>query len=393
MTRIPVIGTGAFCCAGNSVDTAFEAIASGRDCLTPLADLETGALKKIPLCGRASIAGIYADSGMPQDATTVFGILAAREAMKNVPRNHGLKCGLVLATTVAGMTLSEIFYRELRKNPAHARLAAAFLHRHEPTATAGTVAKDIGACGFHTVSTACSSGLHAVGMAMRLVNNGVYDMCLATGCDALSILTIRGFISLMLIDFEGCRPFDRRRVGISLGEGAGAVLLASKQAAAKLNQKPLAWASGWGASSDCHHMTAPHPEGLGARIAVQTALLEAGISPDQIDLIAAHGTATPDNDISEIRAMRSVFKELPPFCSMKRTIGHTLAASGTIEAAFCVKAICEGVIPKTAGFEQQDDSINAVPSEGGRKALRHVLKNSFGFGGNNASMVFSASGE
>jgi 3-oxoacyl-[acyl-carrier-protein] synthase-1 len=136
-------------------------------------------------------------------------------------------------------------------------------------------------------------------------------------------------------------------------------------------------------------MTAPHPEGAGARAAVEKALAEAGIAAADIGFIAAHGTATPDNDISEIKAMRAVFGALPPFCSMKRTLGHTLAASGTLEAVFCVAALHRGLIPATAGFEQVDEAIGARPSPRTRTDVRHVLKNSFGFGGNNAALILS----
>jgi 3-oxoacyl-(acyl-carrier-protein) synthase len=230
-------------------------------------------------------------------------------------------------------------------------------------------------------------------MAKRLIERDIYDICLAIGSDALSILTVRGFASLMLIDYDGCKPFDRRRVGISLGEGAGALLLASPDAASKLGRVPVAYVAGWGASADCHHMTAPHPDGLGARQAVQNALDEAGIEPCRISFIAAHGTATPDNDNAEIKAMRSLFGTLPPFCSMKRTLGHTLAASGALEAVFSVKAMLHGVIPPTAGYEQQDDAINAAPSAKTHTDVKFVLKNSFGFGGNNAAVVFSGKAE
>jgi 3-oxoacyl-(acyl-carrier-protein) synthase len=201
---------------------------------------------------------------------------------------------------------------------------------------------------------------------------------------------VRGFASLLLLDPQGCRPFDRGRAGISLGEGAGALLLASPRACAKLRIDPIAYVKGWGASADCHHMTAPHPEGRGARDAMSGALADAGLSPDRIDYVAAHGTGTPDNDLAEVTAIRNLFGRTPPFCSMKRTLGHTLAASGALESVFAVMSLQKGIIPPSAGFTEIDDRIGAAPSTGTRAAIGNVLKNSFGFGGNNAAVVFGA---
>ncbi len=151
----------------------------------------------------------------------------------------------------------------------------------------------------------------------------------------------------------------------------------------------MAFVSGWGASADCYHMTAPHPEARARRSRCAPRLKEADCQPADIDLIATHGTATPDNDVAEINAMRTVFGKLPLFCSMKRSLGHTLAASGVLEAVFSVCALQQGIVPPTAGFAQPDEKINAAPAQVQRKELRHVLKNSFGFGGNNAAIILS----
>jgi 3-oxoacyl-(acyl-carrier-protein) synthase len=167
------------------------------------------------------------------------------------------------------------------------------------------------------------------------------------------------------------------------------MLVASEKAAAALGADPIGFISGWGASADCHHMTAPHPQGLGAQHAVRAALDEARISPQDISMIAAHGTATPDNDVSEILAMKEVFGTVPPFCSMKRTLGHTLAASGILEAVFAVCAMREGRVPHTGGFEQTDEAIGLEPTGRTGVVVRRCLKNSFGFGGNNAAAIFS----
>ncbi len=386
MARIPIIGMGAVSAAGYGVSEGYEAVLKGKDCLTPLS-LFNAELKQVPLCGQVMDDPAEKSGQTIPNRSAGLALCALQEALSPIPQRENLRLGMVLATTVAGMTKSELFYRALREDPDYVKNAATELAYHEPTAVTGFLASQCVARGFHSISTACSTSLHALGMAKRLIEQDVYDLCCAIGVDALSMLTIRGFASLMLIDFAGCKPFDKRRIGISLGEGAGVLLLASEKAAASLGIKPLAGFCGWGASADVHHMTAPHPDGEGAIRATTAALREAGISPSDISMIAAHGTATPDNDLAEIKAMRSLFDPLPPFCSMKRTLGHTLAASGSLEAVYAVCALNDNRIPATAGFEEADENIGAVPSTSKDKELKYVLKNSFGFGGNNASVV------
>ncbi len=388
MTGIPIIGLGAVCAAGNSVETAYPKVAAGADCLSELS-LFDGGLKKTPLCGQVDTATLPAVEHNAPNRTTELALHAANEALQALPDRSGLRLGLVYATTVGGMTRSELFYRQFRTDEAAADSAARELAYHEPAANAGFLARTVGAQTVYTMSTACSTGLHAVGTAARMISRNRVDVCLAVGADALSLLTLRGFAALMLVDFDGCKPFDVRRVGISLGEGAGALLLASPKAASQFNGVG-ALVGGWGAGADCRHMTAPHPEGEGARKAVENALKDAQIPPAKIDLIVTHGTATPDNDLSEIKAMTQVFDPLPGFCSMKRTLGHTLAASGALEAVFAVKALEEGMFPGTGGFEQLDEAVGVAPITAGRGTIRNVLKNSFGFGGNNAALILSA---
>ena len=385
MSHIPILGIGAVCSAGYGVNTGYKAISEGIDSLSPLSLFECG-LKETPPCGE--VKEELVDKTVP-NRTIGLAMPAVQEALAPVNNPGELRFGVVVATTVAGMTRSELFYRELRNDAGYIKNADKELAYHEPTALSSFLASNFNATGFHTISTACSSGLHAIGMAKRLIEQNRYDLCLAVGVDALSLLTIRGFASLMLIDFTGCKPFDKRRVGISLGEGAGALLLGSGKAVEQLNLTPVAAVSGWGASADCHHMTAPHPEGDGAIRATSAALKEAGITPAEISMIAAHGTGTPNNDLSEIKAMQALFDPMPPFCSMKRTLGHTLAASGALEAVFAACALNDNKVPATAGFEIPDKAVGAEPSPGEEKELKHILKNSFGFGGNNAAVVIS----
>jgi 3-oxoacyl-[acyl-carrier-protein] synthase-1 len=382
--RVVITGIGAISAAGTGVSDSFHALIKGFDGLKPLT-LFDSKLKAVPLC--AQINSIpYEHSNIPRPLS--LALRAVSEALEAIPDRTGLRLGVIAATSVGGITTTERLYEKILSSgnySAHSEELAV----HEPSILASEICVRAGGCGFHTLSTACSTGLHAIGAAKRLIDKGEYDLCLAVGSDALSLLTVRGFASLTLLDPQGCRPFDKRRAGISLGEGAAAMILASEETAAKLNCKPLAVVSGWGASADHYHMTAPHPEGNGACRAIVSALGESKLYAENIDLVITHGTGTPDNDKAEIIALKKVFGRLPPFCSMKRTFGHTLAASGILEAIFGVKCLNEGIVPTTAGFEMTDDEIGVSPSLLAKQPVTHVLKNSFGFGGNNAALILS----
>lgn len=382
--RVVIVGIGSICAAGSGVSEGFEAIVNGRDSLKPLTFFDSK-LKTVPLC--AQVDSIPAKQSVKPRSLSLA-LCAVSEALRAIPDRTGFRLGVIAATSVGGITTTERLYEKLLSDSSYSAPPEE-LAVHEPSVLASEVCAETGGCGFHTFSTACSTGLHAIGAAKRLIDNGEYDICLAVGSDALSLLTVRGFASLTLLDPQGCRPFDKRRAGISLGEGAAAMVLTNDETAARLNCKPLAVVSGWGASADLYHMTAPHPEGNGAYRAIMSALGEAKLGAESIDLVITHGTGTPDNDKAEVAALKKVFGTLPPFCSMKRTLGHTLAASGILEAVFGVKCISEGIVPPTAGFELTDDEIGVSPSLLIKRPVTHILKNSFGFGGNNAVLILS----
>lgn len=384
-----IAGTGVICSAGYGTDVGFSAVRSGLDYLKPFLPAELHS-PVIPLC-----ATIECDLDLLAGREGLFRSLALAtvatdEAMSPLADTGGMRIGVVAATTVGGISQTEKAYRLYRHDTSAVTSLAIDSAVHEPSVLSADLCRRIGGCGFHTVSTACSSGLHAAGLAKRLIEREYYDACLAVGADAHSITTIKGFGSLTLLDPSGCRPFDKNRAGISLGEGAGALLLVSEKAVERCSRPPRAVFRGWGASSDCYHMTAPHPDGNGARAAIEAALTEAEISPDTIDCIVSHGTGTPDNDKAEIATLKSLFSPLPPFCSMKRTLGHTLAASGILETALAVEMMHESFIPPTAGFSEIDEQIGVAPATSHTRSIRHILKNAFGFGGNNAAVIISA---
>ncbi len=245
-----------------------------------------------------------------------------------------------------------------------------------------------------TVPAACAAGNYAIGLAASLLARGRADAAIAVGCEAFSRLAFVGFSRMRAMSPDLCRPFSRGRPGLLLGEGAGALFLETEAHARRRGGEPLATVDGFGLSCDAHHITGPRPDGFGASSAMRRALESAGLSPGSIDYLNAHGTGTPLNDKMESAAIRSVFGAGggPPVSSIKALIGHTLGAAGAIEAVACVLALRHGVIPPTWNFVEPDPecAIDCVPNAPRPASLRHVLSNSYAFGGNNSSLVLSA---
>jgi len=293
---------------------------------------------------------------------------------------------LFVGTTVGGVDRSEKEYLKVKNeseiNPEN-------FARHGADKMTKFLSEKYGFARFCAVSTACSSGLHAIGLAKKLIESKKSDFAAAVGADALCELTVKGFESLMLIDKTSPRPFDKSRAGIVLGEGGGGLILCSQNFVKKMNLSPQFSIAGYGSSCDAYHATAPHPNGEGAVSAITKALKDADISFGDIDWICSHGTGTIDNDSAEVKAYRAVFGDkIPPFCSFKGAIGHTLAACGAVETAYVIEAMKRQIIPATAGFRETDENIGYSPAaQKLNKKAKFVLKTAFGFGGNNAAIV------
>lgn len=384
--RVIIVGLGACSAAGINSTQGYEFVKNGGDCLSALTLFDSG-LKSQPLCGQI-LELPYERKTNQRSRIYEISYQAISEALKNINSIKNLRTCLIFATTVAGISDSEIFYQKLIKNE-DPEIYIDSLFSHEGTAVASQLAASFKIQALHTLSTACSSSLHAIGIGKKLIESNEYDLCVIVGADVLSRLTVRGFASLTLLDPQGCRPFDRDRAGICLGEGAGAMILMSHEATQKHALPPIAEVCGWGASSDCFHMTAPHPDGDGAMRSMVSALENAMLTSMDIDYIGTHGTGTPDNDKAEINAIKNIFIDLPPFTSIKRSIGHTLAASSIIESIYFLNAMNENIILPTVGFTQEDPELSISPSFSNHKEINYFLKNSFGFGGNNASVIFS----
>jgi len=301
---------------------------------------------------------------------------------------HGKKrVGIFLGTSTAGILQTELAYR--RRDPASGALPDDFIYRttHNSFSLAEFARDYFGLEGpAMAVSTACSSSAKVFAAAARQLALGSIDAALVGGVDSLCLTTLYGFASLQLTSSQPCRPYDAERDGISVGEGAAFALLE------RLPAEPASGSIlllGAGESSDAYHMSSPHPEGLGARLAMEAALRSAGLTAGQIDYINLHGTATPANDAAEGKAVSALFGQSVPCSSTKGATGHTLGAAGAVEAVICALALSHDLLPGSPQTRQLDPAISLDYLLSSRPAkLRHALSNSFGFGGSNCSLIF-----
>lgn len=407
---VAITGLGVIGAVGNGVPAMDAALAAGRDGLGPV-DLWPTELTEYPVgqyrgdldADLAAVPGNAASSrslkrlSRSDKLALVACAEAARQAGLSPAELNRLGAGVYVGQSVCGTLASEAQYEQAiaqARRGVYTRKGMSAMFTHEGANTQDALARCFRLSG-PTLGfmTACSSGANAIGLAAARVALGQNDVMLAGGADSLSRIALYGFHSLQVVSPEGPRPFDAERKGMSVGEGAGFVVLESLQHARARGATPLVLLTGYGHSCDAHHLTAPHPEGAGAIAAMRLALAHAGLAAGDIGYINAHGTATLDNDKTEARAIAAVFGEAAvPVSSVKRFFGHTLAAAGAIEAVVCTRALQNRVLPMNLGLRQalSDARLDLVAMPRQCTGLRHVLSNSFGFGGNNAALVFSA---
>ncbi|MBN1865703.1 beta-ketoacyl-[acyl-carrier-protein] synthase family protein [Candidatus Sumerlaeota bacterium] len=397
-----VTGLGCLCGAGRSVDASMATLYAGRRAPRPpkrfAVDLDEG----YPVFeidsdldeeweGLARADG-FAGLALPRrvSRTSRLALLAASEACRqarvDTERLRSLRVGVCMGTTVGCTLNNEPFYRAWREGEAPDLEPVEQFLDNNP---ASMLARALGARGpAVTLANACSSGTDAVGMAKAWVESGRCDVAIAGGSDELSRVTYLGFISLMIASREPCLPFDRRRAGLNLGEGAGALIVETRESASARGARPLARVLGYGCAADAHHPTAPHPEGKGLRRAIAAALKQADRRADQVDFLNAHGTATPDNDRVEGRVAADVFRPAIPVVSTKAYTGHTLGAAGAIEAVFAIRALTDQRIPATAGFGEADPECRIEPTSRAIPLEAKVgISTSLAFGGHNSALV------
>lgn len=338
-----------------------------------------------------TLAGIPSSTNISR--TSLLGIIAAAEAYRDAAL-HGeetLRTGIISATSVGGMGQVENHFLDFIAPEGDLTHLDA-INRLDCSDSTETIANHLGITGFlSTVSTACSSSANAIMYGARLIRNGLLDRVVVGGTDSLSRFTINGFNTLKILDPSPCKPFDANRCGLNLGEGAGYLVIESETVVK--GKKIYAEISGYGNTNDAYHQTASSPDGSGAMLAMKKSLAMANIRPEAISYINAHGTGTELNDLSEGLAIQRLFSnKIPPVSSTKSFTGHTLAAAGGVEAVLSVLALHHGITFPNLNFGERMNELHFIPETEMKTGvpIQHVLSNSFGFGGNTSSLLFSS---
>jgi 3-oxoacyl-(acyl-carrier-protein) synthase len=391
-----VAGIGIISAIGNNAAECFDALQNGRAGIGEMHYLDSVHRHKIPIAEvKLSNEELVQLSGLPaaKSRTALLSMVAAKEALNNagIKNIATLRTGFISANSVGGMDKTENFFVPFRSNNKKGRLRDVV--HHECGSITELVADQLGIKDYiTTVSTACSSSANAIFFGARLIKNNILDVVVAGGTDALTRFTLNGFNTLMILDEQFCQPFDENRRGLNLGEGAGYIVLVSQKVADSLHKKPSVILSGYCNANDAYHQTASSPDGNGSFLAMSGALKKSGLLPADIDYINLHGTGTQNNDIAEGTAIKRLFDpQYPKMSSTKAFTGHTLGASGAIEAVFSVLAIQQGIIYPNLRLQTPMKELPFIPVTGCIKntKVQHVLSNSFGFGGNCSSLIFS----
>ena len=388
---IYITGAGVISAIGIGLAETERALREGRSGIAALQYLPS-VHHELP-CGEVKLSDdelcrrLHIPAGKVFNRTALLGIEAICQALTQ----SGLsaeEAWLVSGTTVGGMDRTEKHFLEMLEGDEWLPLLAS----HDSGSTTGLMAGYFGipARRTLTISTACSSAANALIVGANMIKTGEADVVVAGGSEALSLFHLNGFHTLMILDTERCRPFDDTRRGLNLGEGAAFVVLESAASVRRRGGKPLAVLSGYGNRCDAFHQTASSADGEGAVLAMTEALEMAGLQPRDIGYVNAHGTGTPNNDASESVALQRVFGgEVPPVSSTKPFTGHATSAAGGIEAVISLLALRHGFIPANLGLRHPMPG-GIIPSSGEENvSLRHVMCNSFGFGGNDSSLILS----
>lgn len=336
----------------------------------------------------ADLLGISNDLHISR--TVLLGRIALREALEqsSLFGDDLSNVHLISSTTVAGMDRRELYYdQESTCDKYHAMIAT-----HNCGDCTRMIADQYGSfASLSTVSTACSSATNAIITGANMIRSGLADIVVVGGAECLSRFHLNGFNSLMILDQEQCKPFDKNRVGLNLGEGAAYLVMESSRSLNSRSVRPLCRLSGYGNACDAYHQTASSPNGDGAYAAMSEALQIAGLEPENIQYINAHGTGTPNNDESESVAIKRVFgSHFPLVSSTKSFTGHTTSASGAIEAVICILAMTEQFVPVNLNWSTpMDDGIVPVTVLNRHVEMRNILSNAFSFGGNDSALIFT----
>ena len=396
--KIAITGIGAVSAIGLNCTQTLQSILDEKSGIGPMRILGSSHTElpvgEVPYTDAELNAMLAIDEPMPR--TALLGILAAKEALETAQwptADNPTPIAFISGTTVGGMDLTEQHWTDYKAGKAQENirlheagastdLIASYLERTRHLSILDNTA---------TPSTACSSALNAIMLGANMLRTGQVRSALVGGAESLSKFHLNGFNTLMILDHEPCRPFDAGRNGLNLGEGAGYLMLEREEDAIARGVPVLGYIGGYANTCDAFHQTASSENGEGAYRAMKGALEMAGLQPADIDYINAHGTATPNNDLSESAALMRLFGEkMPAVSSTKAFTGHTTSASGGLEAVICVLAMQHGVVPANLRWTQSAEGLITPVVHTERKELRHILCNAFGFGGNESSLVISA---
>ena len=397
--NIAITGLGIICAIGNNCQQVLDSLVNKKTGVGMMKYLQS-CRKELPV-GEVELSDDELKTllGLPVESlysrTTLLGAVAVRQAMADAGLSAdmlvGKKIVLISGTTVGGMDVTERLLHDMRdallQHPSpntHHPTPIDYIKRHDCGSTTNEIAQICGLdCEVCTISTACSSAINSIIVGCEMLRSDEADIVIAGGSEALSKFHLNGFNTLHILDTEVCRPFDATRVGLNLGEGAGFVVLQKDEANAK------AYIGGYGNKCDAFHQTASSDDGEGAYLAMREALESSGIDKSQIDYINAHGTGTPNNDPSESVALKRIFgNDIPLVSSTKGFTGHTTSASGSIETVICVLAMQNNFVPVSYGFSNADEAcIHPFVGDDKQHRMDYVICNSFGFGGNDSSLL------
>jgi len=397
--RIFITGFGAITSIGENVDENFQSLVEAR-CGIGKADVLETVHRDMPVCeiklhDRELLELAKAPGGKGFTRTATLGLIAVKEAIRSaeLSRQEIHDSAFISATSTGGIREFEKYFYQLQENTGPGPWSQ-FRDTANPGDHAERIADELGIKKYvGTVSTACSSAANAIMMGAQMIKHQQVDRVICGGTEALSKFTLNGFNSLFILDKEHCKPFDEKRKGLNLGEGAAYLILESEQVVNRSRRKPVAELKGYGNANDAFHQTASSPEGTGAWKAMLEALQSAHLDPVHVGYINAHGTATENNDLSEGLAIQKIFgDDVPHFSSTKPYTGHTLAAAGSIEAVFSILALRHQVVFPNLNFGQPMKELTISPVTGilRNAKIEYVLSNSFGFGGNTSSLLLGS---
>ena len=392
--NIVITGEGIVSAIGNDKDSVFNSLRSNKTGIGEMKYLNSSH-HELPV-GEVKLSNEKMKTMLGYGAselisrTTMMGMLAVGQAIEEakLARQQGLRIVLVNGTTVGGMDITEQYFETFTDSDKY----IGCLKSHDCGSCTQMIAERFGIFDDSTtISTACSSAANALILGANLIKAGEADIVVAGGCEALTRFHLNGFNSLMILDGEQCKPFDENRAGLNLGEGAAFVVLESEELARQRNATIHAFLTGYGNACDAFHQTATSDNGQGAFLAMKDALEMAHLSPEEIDYVNAHGTGTPNNDQTESVALQRVFGDfIPKVSSTKSFTGHTTSASGSIEAVICLLAMNNSFVPANIGWKNPMNN-GIIPTMGAEGCeLNHVMCNSFGFGGNDSSIILSS---